>query len=300
MNLNNLGIFVQVAEKMNMTEASKALFISQPAVSKAIQNLEASLQIRLFLRDKHNGLLLTEEGREILVLARQMKAIEASIYQIAGKANRLLSGKLKIGSFPAASAILLPQAIAAFRSEYPLVKIELIEGTSSQIKEWVENRTIELGIVTTPFEPYESETLSRDHMVAIVPDDHPLADEAVIDLKERRAEIIFCKGGHEIAVSAILREQGIELQESLTVQTAETLVRMVRSRLGIGLISSFTLSSVTHELAVKEIRPAIARKIGVIAHSFGELAPAAKQFLRFLTPAGNQTPGDPADEAASP
>ncbi len=120
MNLNLLRIFVQVAETSNITEASKALFISQPAVSKAIKNLEASLRIQLFIRDKHKGLLLTEAGREILVLARQMKAIENSIYQIAGRENRLLGGKIKVGSFPAATTNLLsiPDRLAMYTLSY--------------------------------------------------------------------------------------------------------------------------------------------------------------------------------------
>jgi len=288
MNLNLLRIFVQVAETLNITEAAKALFISQPAVSKAIKNLEASLRIQLFIRDKHKGLLLTEAGREILVLARQMKAIESNIYQIAGRENRLLSGKIKVGSFPAATTNLLSKAIAVFRANYPMVKIELLEGVSDQIKQWVEDRTVELGIVASPFDSFEFEILRSDYMVAIVPADHPLAKEPIIDLNCCRDEVIFCKGGHEIAMTSILREYRIELGEGLTVQSAETLIRMVRNGLGIGLISNFTLSSVSHDLVVKEIRPGISRDIGIVAHSFGELSPAAKQLVTVLLQTGQE------------
>jgi len=289
MNLNLLRIFVQVAETSNITEASKALFISQPAVSKAIKNLEASLRIQLFIRDKHKGLLLTEAGREILVLARQMKAIENSIYQIAGRENRLLGGKIKVGSFPAATTNLLSKAIAVFRANYPLVKIELLEGVSDQIKQWVEDRTVELGIVASPFDSLEFEKLRSDYMVAIVPADHPLAKEPIIDLDCYRDEVIFCKGGHEIAMTSILREYRIELGEGLTVQSAETLIRMVRNGLGIGLISNFTLSSVSHDLVVKEIRPGVSRDIGIVAHSFGEISPAAKQLVIALLQTGQES-----------
>ncbi|WP_213484957.1 LysR family transcriptional regulator [Thermobacillus xylanilyticus] len=282
MNLNLLRIFIQVAETLNITEAAKALFISQPAVSKAIKNLESSLRIQLFIRDKHKGLMLTEAGREILVLARQMKAIENSIYQIAGRENRLLSGRIKVGSFPAATTNLLSKAIAVFRAKYPLVKIELLEGVSDQIRQWVEDRTVELGIVASPFDSFAFETLRSDYMVAIVPADHPLAKEPMIDLSGCRDEVIFCKGGHEIAMNAILGTYGIELREGLTVQSAETLIRMVRNGLGIGLISHFTLSSVSHDLVVKAIRPGVTRDIGIIAHSFGELSPAAKEWVNVL------------------
>lgn len=63
LNLNHLNVFVAAAEKMNITEAAKALFISQPAVSKTIKQLEDALQVRLFVRDKQKGIMLTDVGR---------------------------------------------------------------------------------------------------------------------------------------------------------------------------------------------------------------------------------------------
>jgi DNA-binding transcriptional LysR family regulator len=118
--MNHLEVFMKVAEKMNMTEASKALFISQPAVSKALIQFENTLQVKLFIRDKQNGLVLTEVGKEMLSLARQMKEIEDKMVQLACQENKLLRGKVKIGSFPAASTNLLPEAICLFRSQSPM------------------------------------------------------------------------------------------------------------------------------------------------------------------------------------
>ncbi|TFE22675.1 LysR family transcriptional regulator [Cohnella luojiensis] len=283
MNMNNLKIFITVAEKMNITEASKELFISQPAVSKAVKNLETSINIKLFLRDKHNGLMLTDAGKEILILARQMKLIENKIYQIASCENKLLRGKVKVGSFPAASTILLPETIASFRSKYPLVNIELKEGISSQIKEWVADRTVDIGIVAAPFNDFEYIVLNHDYMVAIIPEHHSLEHEKKIDFEEYQNQFIYCKGGHETAMATILQEHNIELKENLTVQTAETLINMVKSNLGIGIISNFTLSSISHNLIVKDIQPRITRDIGIISHSFDEVTPAAREFIEVMS-----------------
>jgi len=282
-NINNLKIFLEVAEKLNITEAAKALYISQPAVSKAVKNLETSLNIKLFIRDKHNGLLLTDVGKEILVLARQLKVIDNKIYQIASQENKLLSGKVKVGSFPAASTNLLPETIALYRSKYPLVSIELFEGTSNQIKEWVKDRTVDIGIVTSPFDDYEYEILVHDYMVAIISEHHSSRSKEEIDFEEYQNEIIFCKGGHETALFTILQEHNIPFKENLTVQTAETLVNMVKRNLGIGIISKFTLSSVPNNLIIKDIHPRISRDIGIVAHSFDEVTPAAKEFIHIMS-----------------
>lgn len=281
-NLNHLNVFMTAAEKLNLTETAKALFISQPAVSKTIKQLEEALQVRLFVRDKQKGIILTDVGKEVLVLARQMQSIENRIFQVASRESRLLAGKIKIGSFPAASTLLLPEAIARFRAKHPHVHIELNEGVSDQIKEWVTDRTVEIGLVASPFTGFEYHSLVQDHMVAVIPDDHELQSTAVVDLERYRHDMIYCKGGHEAAMNSILQQHQLNLESSLTVQTAETLIQMVRRRLGIGLVFDFTLSSVSHDLIVKPITPAITREIGVIALSFEEMSPASIAFVRML------------------
>lgn len=283
MNMNHLHIFVKVGEKLNITEAAKELFISQPAVSKAIKNLESSLQLKLLIRDKYHGLMLTDVGKDILLLARQMKGIESKIYQVANRENKLLSGKVKIGSFPAVSTNIMPQAIAAFRAKYPLIRIELAEGTSDQIKGWIEDRAVDIGIAASPFEPFDNQLLCNDYMVAVIPpQDDELKQEKHVDLSTYQDDLIFCKGGHEIAMSDTLQQHHIELKENLTVQNAETLINMVKNNLGVGIISNFTLSSVPHQLIKMDIFPRITRDIGVIAHSFDEVTPAAHEFIKVL------------------
>jgi DNA-binding transcriptional LysR family regulator len=282
MNRNGLETFLKVAEKMNITETAKALYISQPAVSKAIKNLEESLGVKLFLRDKQTGLILTEVGKEILILARQMKLIENKIYQVAYQENKLLRGTVKVGSFPAVSTNILPLIISLFRDKYPSVNIELIEGTSNQIKRWVEERTVDFGIVSSPFNPFAYKVLYDDHMVAIIPDYHKLSKEQEINLEDYQDDIIFCKGGHELALSEKFQKNNITYKENLTVQNAETLINMVKNNLGIGIISNFTLSSVSHNLIKKEIVPKVTRKIGIITHAFEEMTPASKEFIKHL------------------
>lgn len=286
-NMNNLQTFLKVAEKMNFTEASKELFISQPAVSQAVKNLEQSLNIKLFNRDKQNGLTLTEVGKEILILAKQMEVVENKIYQVATQDNKLLSGKVKIGSFQAASTNILLKPITLFRSKYPLVSIELVEGTSDQIKEWVKDRTVDIGIVISPFDSYEFEILYPDYMVVILPYDHHLSQEKKVDLEKYRNELIFCKGGHEAAVSNRFKKNNVEFKENITVQNVETLVTMVKNNLGIGFTSHFTLSSVTHDLVIKDINPKITREIGMIAHSFDEVTSATKEFINIMNQVHN-------------
>ncbi len=123
--MNSLHIFVKVAETLNMTEAANELYISQPAVSKAIKTMETSLGVKLLIRDKQNKLKLTDAGMEIAVLARQMIVIENKIYQVADQENHLLRGKSKLARSPPSQRIfcrrLSPpsgQSIRSYKSSW--------------------------------------------------------------------------------------------------------------------------------------------------------------------------------------
>ncbi|MCF1675283.1 MAG: LysR family transcriptional regulator [Tetragenococcus koreensis] len=84
-----IEIFIKIVEYGNITKAAKALYTSQPAISNALSNLESELNVKLFFRDKKNGILLTEVGQKIFKLAKQMENTNNRIYQTAYKENNL-------------------------------------------------------------------------------------------------------------------------------------------------------------------------------------------------------------------
>lgn len=87
---HNLETFIKVAEHGSITQAAKTLYITQPAVSNAISKLETDLKVKLFFRDKRNGLILTDVGQKILILAKQMEDINNRICQAAYKENNFI------------------------------------------------------------------------------------------------------------------------------------------------------------------------------------------------------------------
>ena len=115
MNMNNLKIFVNVADAANITRAAEALHITQPAVSKAVKNLEEDLGVALFYRDKRNGLTLTDTGERILGFARKMMLMEEKIYQTAYMSKNMLEGTLKIATLPYGSIFFLVKALSRFQ-----------------------------------------------------------------------------------------------------------------------------------------------------------------------------------------
>ena len=164
---HSLRIFLKVAENKSITTTANELFISQPAVSKAIKILEQRLNVKLFHRDKRKGLILTDAGEKILLLARQMENIEERIYQTAFIENNFLGGKVRVASVPIATTLILSKALPIYRAKYPAVKVELTEGTPAEVQKMLENYSADFAITYSPFETFDSEVLIEDEMVGI-------------------------------------------------------------------------------------------------------------------------------------
>ena len=276
---NNLRVFIAVAEKGSITETANDLFISQPAVSKSIKILEEELHLKLFFRDKRKGLILTDAGKKILLLARQMAEQENRIYQTAFRENNFLGGKVKIASMPILTSVILAQVFHDFKQKYPYVTVELIEGSSIEICKAVENHQVDFGLTASPFNDVEVEVLFQDHMVAI--SNHELIETNEINLSDSSTSYLFCKAGQEIAMEE-LRKEKINLEKTLAVQQAETVIKLVEKGNGIGIISELVLSATPNSLLKYPIKPAIDIDIGLVANSLNDLTTVAMELKRMI------------------
>ena len=276
---HNLRIFIQVAEKGSITETAKSLYISQPAVSKAIKILENELNLKLFHRDKRKGLILTDIGHEILILARQMEETENKMYQAAFRSNNFIGGKVKIASMPILTSVILSEVLYRFHKLYPYVSIELVEKSSLDIRKAIEEHQVDFGILSGPFDSLDHQLLFCDRMVAV--GTSHLLTEDTLDLNIEPERFIFCRAGHETAME-MLKARNIKISESFIVQQAETVIHLAEKDNGIGVISEFTVNNTPNHLRKILIKPAIEIPIGLAANDLHDLTPAALQLKHMI------------------
>lgn len=276
---HNLRIFLEVANRQSITETANARYISQPAVSKAIQSLEKELSLKLFHRDKKNGMIPTEAGKKILLLARQMEDLENRIYQTAFRENNFIGGKIRIASVPVTTTVLLSKALRRYREAYPYVAVEIKEGSPLAVRKMVEEHAVDFAVTYAPFGNLDAEILIRDEMVGILPPD---SDTEIMEIGKETEHMILCRAGMETVMERLPSEQRIDFSRSLLVQNAETVVRMVDEGNGVGLISKFTLSSMSHHLRICQIQPTLDTQIGLLAYDLADLTPVAQEFARMI------------------
>ena len=269
---NNLRIFIQVAEKGSFTQVANELYISQPAISRAIKALEDELKVKLFFRDKRNGLILTDVGEKILLLARQMADTENRIYQTAFRENNFLGGKVRVASMPILTSVILSKVFYRFREKYPYVTVELLEGSSAQIRKAVEEHQVDFALTSSPFGDLDKQVVFLDRMISVSREAFPSNNP--VPLNENTEKYILCRAGYETVIEE-LKGQKIKLEHCFTVQQAETVINLVKEGNGIGILSELVLNATPNSLYRHAIFPEVEMEIGIVANDLHDLTPVA-------------------------
>ncbi|MCR5742003.1 MAG: LysR family transcriptional regulator [Gammaproteobacteria bacterium] len=150
MNFDYYKVFYIVGKHKNITRASKELFTSQPAVTRTIKNLESELGCKLFFRTK-SGVEFTEEGKKLF------NFVESSYVQLSKGVDEIINsisisrGTLRIGTTSTALEGFLYKFLVKFNNMYPNINYSIITSSNDGIIKRLNNETIDVAIITTPF-----------------------------------------------------------------------------------------------------------------------------------------------------
>lgn len=144
--LFRLKVFLAVAEHLNFTRASKELYISQPAITRHIQELEKEFQVRLLVRSG-SRVSLTREGEifrdRVIPIMEDYKKLESEMMLLRGS----VGGELRLGASTTIAQYLIAPILAGFRERFPQVEIRLVTGNSEFVEDAVEGGKADLGLV---------------------------------------------------------------------------------------------------------------------------------------------------------
>jgi LysR family transcriptional regulator, cys regulon transcriptional activator len=192
MNLHQFR-FVQeaVRRKLNLTETAKALFTSQPGVSKAILELEGELGIDIFARHGKRLRRVTEPGQQVLKSIEIILREVNNLKRIGDEFSKQDAGTLSIATTHTQARYVLPASVAQLRKRFPKVNVSLHQGTPEQVAQMVIDEVADIGLATESLAQFdELVTLPcyEWHHVAVLPAGHPLAQVERISLEQLAAE----------------------------------------------------------------------------------------------------------------
>ena len=176
-----------VRQNFNLTEAAKALYTSQPGVSKAIIELEDELGVEIFTRHGKRVRSLTEPGRIILASVERILQEVESLKRVGKDYAAQDQGNLTIAATHTQARYSLPAAIAEFKKRFPKVHLSILQGSPTQVAEMVIHDQADLAIATEAIADYKelvSLPCFQWHHAAVVPADHPLLERKPVTLDD--------------------------------------------------------------------------------------------------------------------
>lgn len=239
MNLHLLRIFATVVEHKSFSRAAEALEVSQPAVSKAVRELESQLEVVLLDRGGRS-FQISEPGKVLYEYAQGIFAMEKAAVDAVQSFYEMERGTLTIGASTTIATYWLPPFIADFSRDNPGVTVRLLSGNTQAVAQWLLDCAVDVALVEGPVidERLESRVWRQEHMVIVAPRSTPDGDHTIDAAKLSGANWILREpgsGSREVVERELLR-LGIEPKRTLEVGNNEAIVQSVAAGLGLGMV----------------------------------------------------------------
>lgn len=290
MTLEQLRIFVAVAERQHVTRAAAALNLAQSAASAAISALEAAHDTRLFDR-VGRGIVLTEAGRAFLIEARAVLARAEAAERVLAGFGALERGSLVVHASQTIASYWLPRHLVSFRNAHPQIALSLHVGNTADVAAAVEERIAEIGFVEGAVDNAAllAEPIARDQLVVVVAPEHAWAGREAIPAHELATSGWVMReagSGTRSAFEAALRDLGIDavsLPVAMEMPTNEAVRAAVEAGMGAAALSgSVAAGSLEAGLLVAAGVALPPRTFSVVTHRERRPSPVGAAFLRHI------------------
>lgn len=258
-----------LARCKTISKASEELFISQPALSVYISNLEKYLNTKLFVRTGKE-FVLTYAGEEYVKRATKMLEMKQEFDQLIQEINRDYTGRIRIGIQHRRAVSLLPKIMPVFMKEYPDVELEIVEGIHAELVEMYEKNKIDLfvGVFKDELMDAEYQTIANEQVLVVLPPDHPANAYAYalekepgpylhLDMRylDHETFILPTKAQSlRISIDRIMEEYQIVPGKVIELTYFETILALIESGIGIGFNREGYVSTMRNTLNVRYYR----------------------------------------------
>jgi DNA-binding transcriptional LysR family regulator len=258
-NLRQIEAFKAVIQQGTVSAAADALFVSQPAVSKLLANLEEDCELRLFERVRgklvptRHGMRLYAEIDRVFAGLRQVEHAIECIHRDDQK-------QLTIGVLQALSGSFINRIVGDFLKIHPDVMITIHTRDSPFIAEWLSTQQIDVALISSKVDnPYiERDTLVEHPLMCVLPLKHRLCDQSVIDVSDLQNEnfVTFMETTPtRKAVDLLFEQNSVTPRITLQASTAPTVCEAVAAGIGVSLVHPLFADSVRGRVALRHFTP---------------------------------------------
>ncbi|GAB1576376.1 LysR family transcriptional regulator [Bordetella petrii] len=285
-NFKLLSAFISVAEHASFRKAAEQNFVSLPAISMQIKQLEAQVGVALFQRTTRR-VELTPEGEQLLISTRKAMAELDSGLSLIQQAANAQHGNLAFACVPTVAGARLPALLTEYARQYPGIAVRVRELSHHDLLEAVRRREVDFGI--SPMEEKRPELEFRpifdDEYCALLPRGYRDNGRKTISLRELTRLRLLTLAPNSLFrghLEAALHANGIEADLSYEFTHVSTLIAMVEAGLGAGILPRIAIPRGTALKTVRIARPALQRTIAVVTIRGHRLSPPASRLVDML------------------
>jgi DNA-binding transcriptional LysR family regulator len=295
--LDQLRILKAIAAEGSFKRAADSLYVSQPAVSLQVQNLEKQLNVPLFDRGGRRA-QLTEAGHLLLSYGERIIALCQETCRAIEDLQNLQGGTLIVGASQTTGTYLLPRMIGLFRQKYPDVSVQLQVHSTRRTSWGVANGQVDLAIIGGEVPMELQETLkvipyAEDELALILPVFHPLAQVETIqkeDLYKLQFITLDSQSTIRKVIDKVLTRYEIDpkrLKVEMELNSIEAIKNAVQSGLGAAFVSTTAIEKelqmgVLHRAEIKNV--VVKRTLSVIVNPNRYCSKAAEAFSQEILP----------------
>lgn len=268
-----LQVFYTVAKHLSFTKAAEILFMTQPAVTFQVKQLEEHFSTRLFDRS-HGKIALTPSGKLAMDYAGRVMDLSAEMEVRIAEMTGEVSGMLLIGASTTIADYMLPRLLGAFKTRYPQIQARLTVANSETIESKVADHTLDVGLIeaSSHYPNLECKVLGQDELVMICPPLHDLASLCSVSAAKVATQPYINRemgSGTREAVDDYFRRSGVApegMDVVLELGSPDAIKSAVEVDLGVAIVSRATVSKElkTGDLVAVQLDPPLFRPLSVI------------------------------------
>ena len=281
MDTERINALICTIEEGSLTAASEKLGYTTSGISRMMASLEEETGFPLLVRSR-SGVVPTEECKQLLPVMQEILTLADRCDQLSGELAGLTRGTIRIGSSYYAYYNWFARLIADFQQAYPGIRVEIIEGTSTELLTAMEERRADLCIISRRQGSYDWIPLKEDELLACLPENHPMAKKKTFPVKAFAEEdFIELYPGKETDNSKMLQQNGITPKVKYSTSDNYAAYAMVAAGLGITCTNAIIGEAFKDGVCYRSLSPKQPVEIGIALPEKKEMSPAAKRFAEF-------------------
>lgn len=283
MEMQQVRYFLALARTLNFTRAAEQANVSQPALTRAIQQLEHELGGPLFHRERANT-HLSELGRMMLPYLEQIHAQTEAAKQQAKSLKKLDNVTLRIGAMCTIGPALISELLVKFKAANPNVDLEVVDRGAGELLEMLSKGELNLALFGLPEGPdvrFHALPLFKERFVVAIPQGHPLAQQNVVSCRDLHEAPYVNRANCEIydVAGQQLRERGVKWKKVFSSERDDWVQGMIKAGMGFGFFPELAVtdpSLVTRRL----VDPEFVRTIMLVTVRGRPHSPAVGAFVQ--------------------